>query len=279
MRSGSSGLTRRDLITGSVAGLAGYALAAGPAQASALHTPSEGLETGEIVIAGAGADFAAYYARPLRKRTPSLVLVVHEIFGLHEYIRDVCRRFAHAGFFALAPDLFARQGDPRAATSVDELLERIVSRVSDAQVMADLDVSLRWAEQRGANAWRSHVVGFCWGGRIAWLYAVHRPALVAAAAFYGRLSGSVRPETPRHPLDLVEEPMAPVLGLYGGADSAIPLEEVFAMRRGLAQASQRSEILIFPEAPHGFHADYRPSYREGEARQAWRQVLDWFARY
>jgi carboxymethylenebutenolidase len=183
----------------------------------------------------------------------------------------------------VAPDLYQRQGDPSALANVDEIIEKIVARVPDAQVLADLDAALAWARANGGDPERAAVTGFCWGGRIVWLYAAQRPDLVAGAAWYGRLAGATRPETPRHPLDVAGGELAPVLGLYGGADSGIPLETVFDMRKRLAARTvdpeRQSEILIFPEAPHGFHADYRESYREADAQAAWQRMLEWFARH
>jgi carboxymethylenebutenolidase len=221
----------------------------------------------------------AYRARPEGEGPFPVVLVVHEIFGVHEYIRDVCRRLARAGYLAVAPDLYARQGDPTRVASVDAIVGEIVARVPDAQVMSDLDATVVWAASDGGDPQRVFVTGFCWGGRIVWLYAAHRRDLVAGAAWYGRLDGPARAQTPEHPLDLAERRLAPVLGLYGGKDTGIPLDDVLAMRKKLAQANSPSEIVVFPEAPHGFHADYRESYRPMEAEEGWRRMLAWFRRH
>jgi carboxymethylenebutenolidase len=227
--------------------------------------------------------------------------VVHEIFGLHEYIRDVCRRLARQGYLAIAPDLYAREGDPTRAASVDAIMAEIVSRVPDAQVMADLDAAAAWSASDGGKpvlevepaprgeppaggAPRAggapgsglYATGFCWGGRVVWLYAAHRGDLVAGAAWYGRLSGPARAQTPEHPIDIADRPHQPVLGLYGGEDAGIPLEGVFAMRKKLAEAKSPSQIVVFPGAPHGFHADYRESFRPMPAEEGWRRMLEWF---
>lgn len=272
-----TGLTRRDLlVSGAVA--AGYALAVRPVRAEAIHTDASQLVAGSVEIPAADRKIPAYRARPEASGPFPVVLVVHEIFGVHEYIRDVCRRLARAGYLAVAPDLYARQGDPTGLASVDAILTQVVTRVPDAQVMADLDATAGWAASEGGDPKGAGLfaTGFCWGGRIVWLYAAHRPDLVAGAAWYGRLVGPARPETPEHPIDLADRRHAPVLGLYGAEDAGIPLESVFAMRRKLALARSRSEILVFPGAPHGFHADYRESYRPMPAEEGWRRMLDWF---
>ena len=296
------GLTRRELlVSGAVA--TGYALAVRPVRAEAIHTDATSLVSGMVEIPAPDRGIPAYRAQPQGAGPFPVVLVVHEIFGVHEYVRDVCRRLAGAGYLALAPDLYVRQGDPTRVASVEAIVGEIVGRVPDAQVMSDLDASAAWAASNGgdlqiagaasqgreAAAQRAEgerspraglfVTGFCWGGRIVWLYAAHRRDLVAGAAWYGRLTGPVRPETPEQPIDLADRRSAPVLGLYGAEDGGIPLESVFAMRKKLAQARSRSEILVFPGAPHGFHADYRDSYRPMAAEEGWRRMLEWFARH
>ena len=281
------GLTRRELLVkGAVA--TGYALAVRPVRAEAIHTDATSLVSGMVEIPASDRRIPAYRAQPQGGGPFPVVLVVHEIFGVHEYIRDVCRRLAGAGYLAVAPDLYVRQGDPTRLASVDAIVAEIVGRVPDAQVMSDLDASAAWAASQGreAAAQRAEgerspraglfITGFCWGGRIVWLYAAHRRDLVAGAAWYGRLTGPVRPETPEHPIDLADRRLAPVLGLYGAEDSGIPLESVFEMRKKLAQARSPSEILVFPGAPHGFHADYRDSYRPMAAEEGWRRMLAWF---
>jgi carboxymethylenebutenolidase len=277
LRSSDGELTRRELlVAGALA--AGYALAARPVSAQAILTDSEGLVAGPVEIPGKDAPLPAYRARPDSEGDFPVVLVVHEIFGVHEYIRDVCRRLAKQGFLAVAPDLYWRQGDVSEIGSIQEIIERVVRKVPDSQVLSDLDAALDWAHRHQGAGGPAGVTGFCWGGRIVWLYAALRGNGVVGAAWYGRLDGGAREQTPRHPIDLAGEELGPVLGLYGGADPGIPLDTVFAMRKELAESNPRSEILIFPEAPHGFHADYRPSYRREDAREAWGRMLEWFRR-
>jgi carboxymethylenebutenolidase len=205
-----------------------------------------------------------------------VILVVQEIFGVHEHIRDVCRRLAHAGYLALAPELYVRQGDVSQLASIEEIFAKVVSQVPDAQVLADLDASADWARRNGGSA-QLGITGFCWGGRITWLYAAHNPRLNAAVAWYGRLRGVSSALQPRHPIDLAASLKAPVLGLYGGKDEGIPLADVEAMRAALKASGSASEIQVYDDAPHGFHADYRPSYREAAAHDAWQRALAWFA--
>jgi carboxymethylenebutenolidase len=210
------------------------------------------------------------------------VLVVSEIFGVHEHIADVARRFAKAGFFAVAPELFVRQGDPGSYGEIGKLVAEVVSKVPDAQVMGDLDATLAWAKGQGANAAAAGVTGFCWGGRITWLYAAHSPAIKAGVAWYGRLVGAASALNPVHPVDIAGRLNGPVLGLYGGQDSGIPLDTVEKMKAALAAAAstnpaaRRSEFVVYPDAPHAFHADYRPSYVKEAADDGWRRTLAWF---
>lgn len=259
---------------------AGFALAVQPALAqTAITTDSQGLLVGEVKIPVADGEMLAYRAAPQGALSAPLVLVVSEIFGVHEYMRDVCRRLAKLGYFAVAPELFARQGDLRSIASIPEIQQKITSRTPDAQVMADLDATLAWAEKAGGDGKRVAITGFCWGGRIAWLYAAHQPRLRAGAAWYGRLVGASNEFTSRHPGSLAKALKAPVLGLYGGLDSGIPLETVEAMEaalKGGSDAAQASSIHVYDNAPHAFHADYRPSYRKEEAEDAWRRMLAWF---
>lgn len=269
--------TRRQLLIGGAAAT-GYALAAGPVEASAIETTSAGLDvaTVEIPVEG-GPVMRAYRAAPVDRTKLPVVLVVHEIFGVHAYIEDVCRRFAHAGYLAIAPDLYRRAGDAAGYADIRTLIAEVVSKVPDETVLADLDAARAYAAGAGGDAERTFVTGFCWGGRIVWLYAAHRPEIAAGAAWYGRLEGEASEAFPRHPVALAGGPMAPVLGLYGSADTGIPMSSVQAMRKKLAESAQASEILVFPGAPHGFHADYRPSFREMPAREGWRRALSWFA--
>jgi carboxymethylenebutenolidase len=258
---------------------AGFALAVQPVSAQTITTDTEGLEAGEVKIPAEGGLMPAYRARPARGANLPVVLVVHEIFGVHEYIKDVCRRLAKAGYFAVAPDLYARQGRVDNLESFEEI-RKVVSRVPDSQVLADLDAAAAWAADHGGSADKLAVTGFCWGGRIVWLYAAHQPKLKAGAAWYGQLAARQPSELqPKAPLDLVQELKAPVLGLYGEADQGIPVETVERMRKALKEAGKPGEIILYPAAPHGFHADYRPSYRKEAAEDAWKRMLAWFKQH
>ena len=271
--------SRRGFVGASLA--AAFALAVQPAIGqSVVQTPADGLVVGDISVRGAdGAEVPAYQARPAGAGPFPTVLVVSEIFGVHEYIRDVCRRLARAGYLAIAPDLFRRQGDPTKIAGVAEILDTVISKVPDAQVMGDLDAFAAWAAANGGDAARLAITGFCWGGRITWLYAAHNPQLKAGVAWYGRLAGTASALTPSHPLDLVDRISAPVLGLYGAKDQGIPVSDVEDMRADLAKAGKKAEFVIYPEAGHAFHADYRPSYRAAEAADGWARLLAWFERW
>lgn len=267
----------RRAFLGTALAATGFALAAGPAEAGTVVTDVRGLDAGPVLIPARDRDLPAYAARPKGGGKAPVVLVVQEIFGVHEYIRDICRRLAKQGYVAVAPELYVRQGDPSAIPDIPTLLKTLVSRVPDEQVMADLDAAAAWAvTSAGGDAARLGITGFCWGGRVAWLYAAHNPALKAAVAWYGRLGGDVGANTPRHPLDVVAELKAPVLGLYGGADQGIPLDSVERMRAALKAAAKPGEIVVYDGAPHAFHADYRPSYREQAAQDGWGRMLAWF---
>lgn len=255
---------------------AGFALAVQPAAAqSPINTSTEGLVAGEVKIAVADGEMVAYRAMPAGKTGLPVVLVVSEIFGVHEHIADVCRRLAKDGYLAIAPELFARYGDPRKLASVQEILTGIIARTPDSGVMADLDACVAWAGRNGGNATRLAITGFCWGGRQTWLYAAHNPALKAGVAWYGRLDGEVNERTPKYPLDLADQIKAPVLGLYGGADQGIPQDDVQSMKDALAKAGSKSQIHVYDGAPHAFHADYRPSYRKEAAEDGWKRMLAW----
>jgi len=258
----------------------GYAAAVLPVQAqSVITTDTSGLLAGEVSIpASDGLPIAAYRAAPADGGAAPIVLVVQEIFGVHEYIKDVCRRFAKLGYLALAPELFARQGDPSTIADIPTLMSQIVSRVPDAQVLSDLDACAAWAQANGGDGRRLAITGFCWGGRITWLYCAHNRQLRAGVAWYGRLAGASSVQTPAHPVDLAGEVRAPVLGLYGGADAGIPLETVERMKFALAKnqgPGGASRFIVYPDAPHAFHADYRPNYREEAAQDAWPQCMRW----
>ncbi|MGD9773118.1 dienelactone hydrolase family protein [Diaphorobacter sp.] len=279
-RSIGAGSSRRSAL-GMMLG-AGYAAAAAPVMAqTAIATPADGLVAGEVSFAVNGFDVRAYRAAPQGRTGLPVMLVISEIFGVHEYIADVCRRLAREGYLAIAPDLFARQGDPRAYTEVAKLLSELIAKVPDAQVMADLDGAVRWAGANGGDLQRVGITGFCWGGRITWLYAAHGP-VKAGVAWYGRLVGQASALTPKHPVDIAPILKAPVLGLYGEKDTGIPLDTVDTMKKALAQgspAAKASQFVIYPDAPHAFHADYRPSFRPEAALDGRRRALDWLRQH
>lgn len=273
-----SGVSRRAALGGGMAAL-GYALAAQPVRADRAFTPTDGLEEGMVQFeASDGLRMNAYRARPRGKRghDAPVVLVMQEIFGLHEWIRDVTRRLAHAGYYAIAPDMYQRQGDPTKVSDIQTLFRTIVSKVPDAQVMADLDAAAAYAGRHGGDAKRLGITGFCWGGRVTWLYAHHNPALKAGVAWYGRLVGEPSDLQPRHAIDVAGALKAPVLGLYGTLDKGIPLADVERMNAALKAAGSPSHIRLFENADHGFLADYRPSYNAAAAKAAWADALGWF---
>lgn len=278
----SAGLATRRMALGAAVGM-GYAAAAGPVMAqTAIRTPAEGLVSGEVTIDVNGFRMPAYRSAPAGRTGLPVVLVISEIFGVHEYIADVTRRLARAGYLAIAPELFVRQGDPNEYGELAKLLSEVIAKVPDAQVMGDLDATVAWAGANGGNTRRLAITGFCWGGRITWLYAAHQPRLKAAVAWYGRLVGAQTPLTPRHPLDVVAQIQAPVLGLYGGADTGIPLDSVERMKSALAQGpapARASQFVVYPEMPHAFHADYRPTYRQSAAEDGWKKMLAWFEQH
>jgi carboxymethylenebutenolidase len=258
----------------------GYALASGPVAGAAIRTDSEGLEASEVRIPGGDIELPAYYALPKDGKKLPVLLVVHEIFGVHEHIRDVCRRLAKAGYLAVAPDLYTRQGDVSQISEISEIMSRVVMHVPDAQVMADLDRAAAWAERTGkADPNRLGITGFCWGGRITFLYAAHSPELKAAVAWYGRLTGDKRPAQPQHPIGVAAALKAPVLGLYGANDNGIPVSTVDMMRDAAQRAGKTVEFVVYENAGHAFFADYRPSYVESSARDGWKRMLAWFQHY
>jgi carboxymethylenebutenolidase len=269
---------RRNFLVTSLG--AGFALAVQPVMAqTAIRTDDAGLLAVEVKVPVKDGEMVAYRALPKGASKPPVVLVISEIFGAHEHIRDVCRRLAHLGYCAIAPELFARQGDPRQLSSIPDILAKIVNKTPDAQVMSDLDATVAWAASKGADTNRLAITGFCWGGRITWLYCAHNPQVKAGVAWYGRLVGEVNEITSRHPIDIANKLMAPVLGLYGGLDTGIPLETIEAMEKALKSggaAARKSEIHVYDNAPHAFHADYRPSFRKEEAADGWKRMLAWF---
>jgi carboxymethylenebutenolidase len=273
-----SDLTRREFVVTTLA--AGFALAVQPVSAQTITTDSVGLVAGEVKIPVAGGEIPAYRAMPERGKTFPVALVVQEIFGVHEHIKDVCRRFAKLGYMAIAPELYARQGDVSKITNITEIIQKVVSKVPDSQVMSDLDATVEYARKTGkGKVDHLGITGFCWGGRIVWLYAAHNPKLKAGVAWYGRLVGPASELQPAHPVDLAAQLKAPVLGLYGGKDRGIPLETIEKMREAIKAAGGKSEIIVYPEADHGFHADYRPSYNKAAAEDGWRRLREWFKKY
>ncbi|QKM65280.1 carboxymethylenebutenolidase [Polynucleobacter tropicus] len=280
--------SRRKFMKTSVAGAAattlgvGFVAAADPVMATAIETDFKGLTAGEQMIPVGSFQMPAYVSRPEKaKGNLPIVIVVSEIFGVHEYIADVTRRFAKLGYLAIAPEFFVRAGDPNAYGTVADILTNIVAKTPDAQVLNDLQAALVWAGKNGGDLKRVGVTGFCWGGRITWLSAT-LPQVKAGVAWYGRLIGEKTEGNPRHPVELATELKAPVLGLYGGADAGISLESVEQMRAALAQAAptnpaaKASVIEVYPDAPHAFHADYRATYREGPAKDGWEKCIAWF---
>ena len=268
------GVTRRQFVMTTLA--AGFALAVQPVAAQTIHTDTGGLDAGEVKIAVADGQIPAYRAMPDRGGPFPTVLVVQEIFGVHEHIKDLCRRLAKLGYFAIAPELYAREGDPSQISDIQELIQKIVSKVPDAQVMSDLDSAVAYAKGSGkADIARLGITGFCWGGRATWLYAAHNPALKAAVAWYG----TDRPTTelqPKNPLDVIADLKCPVLALYGGADQSIPKETIEKRQAACKADGKTCEFTIYPDTPHGFNADYRPSYRAEAAKDGWAKMLAWF---
>ena len=271
------GLTRRGFVVSTLA--AGFALAVRPVWAETIVTDSTGLTAGEVMIPTDDGSIPAYQAMPSQGRSFPVVLVVQEIFGVHEHIKDVCRRFARLGYLAVAPELYARQGDISKLSDIDEI-RKVVTKVSDAQVMADLDATVAWVKTSGeGNIEKLGITGFCWGGRIVWLYAAHSAQLKAGVAWYGRLVGKASELQPKHPIDVAASLKTPVLGLYGGNDQGIPLDTVEQMQQALKAANSPSQIIVYPDTPHAFHADYRPSYRKEQAQDGWNRLQAWFKQY
>lgn len=259
--------------------ISGFTLATQRVEAQEVHTDTDGLEAGEVQIPTNDGTLPAYFARPARQGSFPIVLVNEEIFGVHEYIADVCRRLAKLGYLAVATEYYARIGDLSKMTDVAQIVTNVISKAPDAQYMADLDSTAAWAARNHGNASRMGVIGFCRGGRQTWLYAAHNEHLKAAVAFYGPLGGTPTPIQPRTALELADQIKCPLLGLYGGKDPGIPLDLV-RQAEGKAKAAHKTvDIVIYPDAPHGFHADYRPSYRQADAEDAWKRALAWLERY
>jgi len=280
-QSTAEGATRRTALK--VALGVGYAASVVPVMAqTAIRTSSDGLTVGEVMIDVNGYSMPAYRAAPAGKTGLPVVLVLSEIFGVHEYIADTVRRFAKEGYLAIAPELFVRQGDAQSYGEIAKLISEVISKVPDAQVLADLDATVKWAGANGGDVSKLGVTGFCWGGRQTWLYAAHNPAVKAGVAWYGRLVGDSSELNPKHPVDVAASLHGPVLGLYGAADTGIPLDTVDKMKTALAAgnaAAKASTFVVYPDAPHAFHADYRPSFRKEPAEDGWKRALAWFKQH
>jgi carboxymethylenebutenolidase len=267
--------TRRGFVVTSLA--VGFALAAQPVSGQTITTDTKGLEAGEVKIPVPDGEIPAYRALPAEGGPFPVVLVVQEIFGVHEHIKDICRRLAKLGYLAVAPELYARQGDVSKITDFREIFSKVVSKVPDKQVMSDLDATVAWAKATGkGDVAKLAITGFCWGGRIVWLYATHNENLKAGVAWYGRLVGDADELHPKHPIDVAASIKAPILGLYGEADQGIPVASVEKMRAALKDAGKPAEIVLYPDTPHAFFADYRPSYRKDKAEDGWKKMLEWF---
>jgi len=278
MQSQLGGVDHRQFLVTKLS--AGFAIAVLPVSAQTITTDTEDLEAGDVSIPTADGRIPAYRAMPKSGKSFPVVLVVQEIFGVHEHIKDICRRFAKLGYMAVAPELYARQGDVSKLTDIQEIIAKVVSKVPDAQVMSDLDAATDWAAKSGkGDTRRLGITGFCWGGRITWLYAAHNPKLKAGVAWYGRLVGQTSALQPQHPIDIAGSLKAPVLGLYGGKDQGIPLDTVEQMRATLKAAGNPSEIVVYPDAGHAFNADYRPSYNKQAAEDGWKRLQQWFKKY
>ena len=261
-------------------GKSGFAPAADLQASTVVTTSDEAITAGETSIPTQGDNMPAYHARPKNAQGAlPIVIVIQEIFGVHEHIRDICRRLALEGYLAVAPELYFRQGDPNDYNDIPGLFSNLVTKVPDAQVLADLDHVANWAARNGGDPHRLLATGFCWGGRISWLYAAHNPQLKAAVAWYGKLVGEKTLNSPKHPVDIATDLNAPVLGLYGAEDTGIPLDTVETMRHALRAANATAEIVVYPGAGHAFNADYRPSYHADSAKDGWQRMLAWFQQY
>ena len=274
-------LDRRGFLAGSAA--AGFAVSVAPTGdllAQTITTPATGLRAGDVLIPTRdGKSMPGYFAAPANASGAPTIVVIQEVFGVHEYIKDVCRRFAREGWLAIAPELYFRFGDPQAFPSIAQIQSDLVPKVTDAQVMADIDSTVAYAHVNGGDRDRLGITGFCWGGRIVWLYTAHNPMVKAGVAWYGRLTGPTSPATPFHPYDVAVNLKGSVLGLYGGADAGIPVSTVDEMKTRLAAgnaASKGSEFMVYPDAPHAFHADYRPSFRKDAAADGWKRATAFF---
>ena len=272
-------LSRRGFMSAAAATAAGYTLAAGPVRADVIKTDLSGIEAGDVKIKLGDGEMPAYVAKPAGASNPPVIVVAMEVFGLHEYIKDVTRRLAKLGAYAIAPDYYFRAGQDLTKISEIPKLMPIVNGKPDAELLTDLDATVAFAKSQGGDTARLGVIGFCRGGRTVWEYAAHNGALKAGVAFYGSLIDPPNPVWPKSPMQLAPQMKAPVLGLYGEADTGISVAQVEAMKSALADATKVAQFKIYPGAPHGFHADYRPSYRKDAADDAWAQAIAWFKTY
>ena len=273
-------LSLRDLVMSLLP--QGFAKIVQPIASTVITTDEKGLVAGEVKVPTRDGAIPAYRAMPDKNGKFPPILVVQEIFGVHEHIKDVCRRLAKLGYFAIAPELYYRQGDVSKLTDNQEIFAKVVNHVPDSQVMSDLDAAVVYAESTGrADASRLGITGFCWGGRITWTYCVHNPKVKAGVAWYGRLAASQKaPLQPAYPIELAPFLKVPVRGLYGGQDASIPLEHVEQMRAALKTAGNTtSELIVYPDAPHAFYADYRPNYRKEAAEDGWGKMQEWFRKH
>lgn len=270
-------VSRRSLILGGIT--AGFALAVSPPTAFALNTDEDGLETSQVTIPTAGGSMPGYLAMPKKKGKYPVVIVVHEIFGVHAYIQDVCKRLAKLGYVVISPYLYFREGDVTTIKDIDKIISTVVSKVPQKQVMADLDATLEFLKKLpNTDVSKSYITGFCWGGNVTWMYASHNPKMRAGAAFYGKLEGPTSDQV-KFPVDIAHDLKVPVIGFYGGKDKGISLESVEKMKKALLEAKSKSEIHVYPDAEHGFHADYRPSYNPAAAKDAWEKLVGWFKKH
>ena len=273
-------VNRREFVRTAVG--SGFAAAVLPVGAQTVKTDSSGLTVGEVTVMVGDFKMPAYRAAPAGKANLPVVLVISEIFGVHEHIADVARRFAKLGYLAIAPELFVRQGDAQSYGEISKLVSEVVGKVPDAQVMADLDATVAWAKANGGDTAKLGITGFCWGGRITWLYTAHNPGVKAGVAWYGQLIGAPTALKPMNPIDVVGKLSAPVLGLYGAEDTGIPVAAVDQMKAALVRAGEgnagakASQFVVYPGAPHAFHADYRPSYKKDAAEDGWKRCVAWF---
>jgi carboxymethylenebutenolidase len=274
-------LSRRGFMSSSAAAAAGYTLAAGPVRADAIQTDTKGLDAGMATVAVQGGNMPVYFARPANVANPPVILVCMEIFGLHEWVKDITRRVGHLGAFAIAPDYYFRaETNGVDLTKIDDMqkLFPIVNAKTDTELFADLDATVAWAKSQGGDTSRLGIIGFCRGGRTVWHYSTHNPNLKAGVAFYGTLIDK-NDAAPKNSIELAPEVKEPVLGLYGAEDAGIKVEQVNDMQAALKAAGKTAEFHVYPGAPHGFVADYRGSYRKEAAEDAWNQMIAWFKKY